>query len=89
MPLPSPAPPVPIPYPGTMQAHAGQFEPGTKKIKVGSKKVVAKRSPIPRSQGDEAGKLRSIVSSRTMDFGGGAMGIQRAAKLRKQRGDDR
>ena len=86
VPLPSPAPPVPIPYPGTMQAHAGQFEPRTKKARIGNRKVVTKgKSSIPMSRGDEPGTMKGILSSKAIRRLG-AMGILRAAKLREQQG---
>ena len=96
-PLPSPASPVPMPYPGTMQAHAGQFEPATK---VGGKKAMTRgKSSIRKTQGDQAGTMKDISSFQTgqhawplpvpavtVHFEGSPMSVLNAAKLREQQG---
>ena len=62
---PSPAGPVPIPYPNI--GMVAQAKKTAKKVKVGNKLVVTKKSEMPRSSGDEAGTLKGVVSQKNMD----------------------
>lgn len=61
-----PAPnPVPIPYPNTGMVN--QTKKTAKKVKFAGKPVVTKKSEISRSQGDEAGTNKGVMSGTNMD----------------------
>jgi len=66
----TPAPPspfAPIPYPNIGQCTQGKGSTLSKKVKIMNKKTFTKKSEISRSQGDEAGTLKGMVSSTNMD----------------------
>lgn len=60
-----PAPFVPVPYPNIAQV--AQSQKTAKKVKVVNKLVVTKKSEVSRSQGDEAGTLKGMISATNMD----------------------
>lgn len=60
-----PAPPIPTPFPNIAQCQ--QAKKTTTNVKILNKKVLTKKSEIPRSSGDEAGTLKGIISSTNMD----------------------
>lgn len=62
---PSPAGPVPIPYPNIAQLSDAKGSTCSKKVKVGNKKVITKKTVIKSSTGDEAGTAKGVVSSKT------------------------
>jgi hypothetical protein len=64
---PSPGGPVPMPYPNISQCSQGKGSTLSKKVKIVGKKVFTKKSEISRSQGDEAGTLKGVVSNTNMD----------------------
>ena len=59
-----PAPPVPVPYPNTGMVNQAKKTAG--KVKMVGKPVVTKKSEMSRSQGDEAGVNKGVVSGMNM-----------------------
>ncbi len=59
-----PAPPVPIPYPNIGMVN--QAKKTASKVKMVGKPVVTKKSEMSRSQGDEAGVNKGVVSGMNM-----------------------
>lgn len=57
--------PLPIPYPNTGMVN--QAKKTADKVKMVGKEVVTKKSEISRSQGDEAGTNKGVVSGMNMD----------------------
>lgn len=59
-----PAPPVPIPYPNI--AMVNQASGTSTKVKFAKKPVVTKKAKMNRSQGDEAGTNKGVMSGMNM-----------------------
>lgn len=62
---PSPGGPIPIPYPNTGQLSS--CDKVSSKVFIEKKETVVENSRIPRSQGDEPGTLKGVVSNTNMD----------------------
>lgn len=62
-----PAPFVPIPYPNISQCSQSKGSTCSSKVKILNKKTCTKKTEVSRSQGDEAGTLKGVVSSTNMD----------------------
>jgi hypothetical protein len=63
--VPSPGGPVPTPMPNI--ANFSQANGTSTKVKFDGQPVFTMQSKIPRTQGDEAGTLKGVVSSTNMD----------------------
>lgn len=70
-----PAPPIPTPFPN--MAQCAQASKTTTKIKIQNKAVIHKDSEIPRSNGDEPGVLKGLISSTQMDKVTFRMGVSK------------
>ena len=62
-----PAPFAPIPYPNIAMCNSAKGSTCSKKVKIVNKKACTKKTEIGRSQGDEAGTMKGMVSSTNMD----------------------
>ncbi|MBX3274193.1 MAG: DUF4150 domain-containing protein [Sandaracinaceae bacterium] len=62
-----PAPPIPTPFPNIGQCSSAKGSTCSSKVKIENKKTCTKKTEISRSQGDEAGTLKGMVSSTNMD----------------------
>lgn len=62
-----PAPPIPTPFPNIGQCSQAKGSTCSKKVKILSKKTCTKKTEIGRSQGDEPGVLKGLVSNTHMD----------------------
>ena len=62
-----PAPFVPTPFPNIAQLSSASQGTCATKVKIDGKPTVVKTTEIPRSQGDEAGTLKGMVSQVVMD----------------------
>ena len=60
-----PAPPIPIPYPN--MGMVNQTKKTSTKVKFSGKEVVTMKSEVSRSQGDEAGTNKGLMSGSNMD----------------------
>jgi hypothetical protein len=77
---PSPGGPIPIPYPNIALLNNASGSTCTKKVKVGNKKVLTKKSKITMSTGDEAGSAGGgVVSSK---FKGPAKPIRTSVRVK-------
>lgn len=57
--------PIPLPYPNMGQLNSS--DKTAKKVLMSNKETVVENSKIPRSNGDEAGTLKGVVSNTNMD----------------------
>ncbi len=62
-----PAPPIPTPFPNIGQCSSASGSTCSSKVKILNKKTCTKKTEISRSQGDEAGTLKGMISSTNMD----------------------
>jgi len=62
-----PAPPIPTPFPNIAQVSQAKGSTCSSKVKILNKKTCTKKTEISRSQGDEVGTLKGMVSSVNMD----------------------
>jgi hypothetical protein len=62
-----PAPFAPIPYPNIGQCSQASGSTCSGKVKILNKKTCTKKTEISRSQGDEAGTMKGMISSTNMD----------------------
>ena len=76
---PSPAGPVPIPYPNIAMLTNAKGGTCAKKVKIGNKMVITKKTVIKNSTGDEAGTAKGVVSQKTR---GEAKFLRSSAKVK-------
>lgn len=62
-----PGPPIPTPFPNMASCSQAKGSSCSQRVKMLNKKVCTKKTVISRSQGDEAGTLKGLVSSTQMD----------------------
>ncbi len=63
-----PAPPLPdIPIPFPNMGNAAQAKKTAKKVKFTGKDALTEKSEIPKTQGDEAGVRKGVISGTNMD----------------------
>ena len=72
-----PAPFVPVPFPNIGQLTQAKGSTASSKVKIMNKKTFTKKTEISRSQGDEAGTLKGMISSTNMDKVSRAMGYSK------------
>jgi hypothetical protein len=63
---PTPAGPVPTPYPNIVNCPTAQSSSCASKVMINGMKAFNKKTSFPSSQGDQAGTLGGIVSSKIM-----------------------